>query len=93
VSLQQWAALVEEVNGRPAVTRDPENPCDGWKPGTPQFGAACETDGHYMCDGCEGRASCDCGCGNRPSRCACEECPFADECPEQQPDYLRTRHG
>lgn len=53
-------------------TRDADNPCDGFKRGKPQPRAQCDTDGHYMCDECEERKTCN-GCGERPSRCECPE--------------------
>lgn len=55
--------------------RDPDAPCSAFVNGTPERGADCETDGHYLCDECKLRASCPCGCGKRPSRCASEEGP------------------
>jgi len=59
--------------------RDPEYPCEAFNPGEPA-GTECETDGHYICDECIERASCDCGCGNRPSQCACGDCGFSGTC-------------
>lgn len=61
-------------DGVPAAeTRDPSNPCDAFVRGTPGALGACETDGHYACDECEERATCDGGCGRRPSQCECPE--------------------
>lgn len=84
-ALQRWAALVDEVNGRvrfgAAGVRDPDAPCSAFDPGEPEPGSDCHTDGHYMCDECTRRASCECGCGNRPTQCACADCRFWATCP------------
>jgi hypothetical protein len=50
--------------------RDPEHPCDSFVSGTPTLDGDCETDGHYLCDECERRQTCE-GCGYRPSQCEC----------------------
>jgi len=50
--------------------RDPEFPCTDFTPGTPTTAGVCETDGHYMCDGCVYRATAPC-CGQRPAHCEC----------------------
>jgi hypothetical protein len=49
--------------------RDPDAPCASFRTGTPE--GDCETDGHYVCDDCVHRATCD-GCGKRPSHCECQ---------------------
>lgn len=49
--------------------RDPDYPCVEFRLGDPA--GDCPTDGHYVCDECVHRATCD-GCGLRPSRCECE---------------------
>lgn len=87
-ALARWGVLVAYVNDRPIMgmpgVRDPEYPCEGFSPGEPERHGwgACETDGHYMCDECTERASCDCGCGNRPSQCACLDCGLSGTCVE-----------
>ena len=71
MSLAAWDQLVAEVNGRTMLgmdgVRDPGSLCDAFTTGTPT--GDCETDGHYLCDECERRATCDCGCGSRPVHC------------------------
>lgn len=72
-----WQQLYAEVNtgvvfdGTPGV-RDVLAPCDAFQPGKPSGG--CSTDGHYLCDECVERATCE-GCGNRPMSCECQEVP------------------
>ena len=64
-----------ELNG----LRDPDYPCDAFESGAPGPFGDCETDGHYLCDECTRRATCEGydayqppdGCGERPSRCVC----------------------
>lgn len=76
--------LVAYVNDRRIVgmpgVRDPDNVCEGFDPGTPA-GTECMTDGHYLCDECTERASCECGCGHRPGWCQCEDCDYRNTCP------------
>lgn len=48
--------------------RDPDAPCVEFRLGRPD--GTCETDGHYICDECIHRATCD-GCGKRPAHCEC----------------------
>lgn len=83
-ALERWQWLEDAVNGRAGLgtpgMRDPGLPCAGFDPGEPEANAICETDGHYLCDECVGRASCECGCGNRPSQCACEYCVMVMTC-------------
>jgi hypothetical protein len=71
--LTQWAILVEQVNGRTSFgedgVRDPENPCSAFVEGEPR--GDCETDGHYMCDECVERATCEL-CLKRPIHCECD---------------------
>src|SRR5690606_4994163 len=82
MSLQRWNWLIAELNGRAIVgmpgVRDLDDEgnlsrdnCDAFDPGTP--GGTCSTDGHYMCDECTERKTCDGGCGKRPSQCECPE--------------------
>ncbi|MGH9462243.1 MAG: hypothetical protein ACRD1X_13555 [Vicinamibacteria bacterium] len=74
-ALDRWQQLEALANGRTIVgmdgVRDPEAPCEVFRNGTP-FGR-CETDGHYLCDECVERATCEGGCGRRPSQCECAE--------------------
>ena len=85
-ALTRWNILVDQINGRevfgaPGV-RDPEYPCSGFDPGEPTLSGECETDGHYMCDECTQRATCE-GCGMRPVHCVCSYC---DVCFESTPE-------
>lgn len=50
--------------------RDPEHPCTAFVEGVPDRGGDCETDGHYVCDECTRRMTCE-GCGHRPIHCEC----------------------
>lgn len=67
MSLAEWDQLVAAVNGRTTIgqagVRDPEYPCEGYRPlpGARPFTrvteadlgwSRCETDGHYMCVEC-----------------------------------------
>ena len=77
-ALQRFQWLADELNGRrvfgaPGV-RDPDFVCDAFDPGEP--GGDCSTDGHYLCDECKERKTCEGGCGKRPMHC---------ECPEEKP--------
>jgi len=56
--------------GAPGI-RDPEAPCEAFAPGEPS--GDCLTDGHYLCDECRERATCEGGCGRRPSQCECPD--------------------
>lgn len=75
-ALQRFSWLVHEVNGRSVVgmpgVRDPEHPCEAFSPGKP--GGTCLTDGHYLCDECAERKTCETGCGERPMHCTCKLC-------------------
>jgi hypothetical protein len=74
-ALQRWTILVGVVNNRPLVgtpgVRDVDYPCSAFEPGEPTTAGECETDGHYMCNECTHRATCE-GCGLRPVHCECE---------------------
>lgn len=75
--LDGWAELVAQVNGRTLVgmrgVRDPDCPCEGFVPGEPSGSEhGCSTDGHYLCDECIERATCEDGCGKRPMYCECD---------------------
>ena len=82
-ALQRWEWLVASVNGRGTIgqpgVRDPEYPCEAFEPGDPEPDATCMTDGHYMCNECVRRASCEDGCGQRPNSCACEDIVYGIE--------------
>ncbi len=52
--------------------RDPEYPCAAFVGGSPTTRGECQTDGHYMCNECELRATCE-WCGHRPTQCECGE--------------------
>lgn len=71
---QRWDRLIAEINGHPLVgtdgIRDVNAPCEMFENGTPSVGNTCETDGHYVCDDCAHRATCE-GCGRRPTHCEC----------------------
>lgn len=56
--------------------RDPNAPCSAFARGTPAPAPMgdCETDGHYICDECVRRVTCD-GCGKRWSGCECPSYP------------------
>lgn len=80
----RWQHLVAVANGRTLVgmdgVRDPEGPCEMFENGPLHGGTGdCETDGHYLCDECVHRATCE-GCRRRPSQC---ECVDEDELVEQ----------
>lgn len=72
-AIQRWNRLCRLVNDKPTVgvdgVRDDDHPCAAFVLGKPQ--GDCSTDGHYMCDECTERASCD-RCGERPMYCACD---------------------
>jgi len=77
MSLQRWNWLVDEINGRPPHrthedgVRDTKHPCEVFVFGAPD--GHCPTDGHYVCDDCTERATCEGGCGKRPMYCECPE--------------------
>lgn len=75
-ALARWNALFAFVNDHPTIgvagVRDTANPCEDFTPGTPTTRGQCDTDGHYVCDECEYRATCE-GCGLRPVHCECYE--------------------
>jgi hypothetical protein len=58
--------------GQPGL-RDPDNQCEAFNPGKPGLRGGCNTDGHYLCDGCTERKTCA-GCGKRPMTCECAPC-------------------
>lgn len=63
-------AVLTSVGTHVDGVRDPENPCTSFKLGKPTDRGTCLTDGHYVCDDCTERATCE-GCGFRPSDCHC----------------------
>ena len=89
VSLTQWNELVAFVNHTSTFgtdnVRDPDYPCTGFVSGEPTPRGRCSTDGHYMCDECVERATCDGGCGKRPTYC---ECLFCSHCFERHDNCL-----
>lgn len=86
-------ALLQEDGMEVAGIRDPANPCTAYEPGTPS--GQCETDGHYLCDGCRERDTCDFGCGKRKSFCECRYCEVCEswgtgcECPPDEWTKIR----
>jgi hypothetical protein len=77
MSLLTWNELVAFVNDRTTLgqegVRDPEHPCDAFCPGRPA--GSCATDGHYLCDECTERDTCEDGCGKRSIACECPPAP------------------
>lgn len=67
----ELAVLTEDGFGMSGI-RDPSAPCEAFEPGTPR--GECETDGHYLCDECKERNTCDTGCGRRKTQCECRYC-------------------
>lgn len=71
-----WRLLVLHANGRSELymdgVRDPDAPCEEFVRGKPGPFGDCETDGHYICDECVRRDTCE-GCGWRTTQCECEE--------------------
>lgn len=52
--------------------RDTDNPCEHFDGKPPGLSADCDTDGHYMCNECSHRRTCE-GCGQRPMHCECAD--------------------
>ncbi len=71
------AVLSHEGFGQTGI-RDPDNICTAFVEGKPSMhGGDCDTDGHYLCDECERRKTCEGGCGYRPTGCECKDGPNA----------------
>jgi len=96
--LLAWAQLVAVVNDRTFVgldgVRDPAAICEMFENGPLHGGdGRCETDGHYLCDECVHRATCD-GCHRRPSQCECiDEDELVDQAIRDHRFLLVSRRG
>ena len=81
-AMERWGAMVDAVNGRTrfgaAGVRDPDYRCSAFEPGDPRPNGECQTDGHYMCDECIHRDTCEHGCGKRVNNCECPDSVFAE---------------
>lgn len=61
-----------------ADRRDPEFPCDEFRPGEPA--GRCQTDGHYLCHECVECQLCEGGCGQIEARCECSPAALREAC-------------
>jgi len=61
LSYRKLAKPVENMPVGIPGNRDPDNPCYSFapRPRFPDDWGDCDTDGHYMCDGCVHRKKCD----------------------------------